>query len=58
MKKSILELQQSLDSETKSSAGDKHETGRAMLQIDLEKAGKSTFRNSKNKRYFKKDRYH
>ena len=29
----------SLDSESKSSAGDKHETGRAMLQLEMEKAG-------------------
>ena len=28
----------SLSSETKSSAGDKHETGRAMLQLEMEKA--------------------
>ena len=28
-----------LHSETKSSAGDKHETGRAMLQLEMEKAG-------------------
>jgi len=28
-----------LRSETKSSAGDKHETGRAMLQLEMEKAG-------------------
>ncbi|CAM1362176.1 3-oxoacyl-ACP synthase [Tenacibaculum xiamenense] len=28
-----------LQSETKSSAGDKHETGRAMLQLEMEKAG-------------------
>lgn len=31
---------ESLDDESKSSAGDKHETGRAMLQIDRENAGK------------------
>jgi len=30
--------QQALNSETKSSAGDKHETGRAMLQLEMEKA--------------------
>ena len=30
-------LQESLDSETKSSAGDKHETGRAMVQLEQEK---------------------
>lgn len=29
----------SLNSETKSSAGDKHETGRAMIQLEMEKAG-------------------
>lgn len=37
--KTILELQESLTSETKSSAGDKHETGRAMVQLEREKAG-------------------
>lgn len=35
----INDLQQSLQSETKSSAGDKHETGRAMVQLEREKAG-------------------
>lgn len=35
----IKEIQESLTSETKSSAGDKHETGRAMLQLEREKAG-------------------
>lgn len=39
VQKIIDELQDSLISETKSSAGDKHETGRAMLQIEREKAG-------------------
>lgn len=33
----IKGLQESLTSETKSSAGDKHETGRAMIQLELEK---------------------
>ena len=37
--KTINELQNALTSETKSSAGDKHETGRAMVQIEREKAG-------------------
>ncbi|AJR03068.1 3-oxoacyl-ACP synthase [Siansivirga zeaxanthinifaciens CC-SAMT-1] len=37
--KSITEIQESLTSETKSSAGDKHETGRAMLQLEREKLG-------------------
>ena len=35
----ISDIQNSLQSETKSSAGDKHETGRAMLQLEREKAG-------------------
>ena len=39
IKKTISEIQESLTSETKSSAGDKHETGRAMLQLEREKAG-------------------
>ena len=40
--KTIMEIissnQEGLQSETKSSAGDKHETGRAMLQLEMEKA--------------------
>ncbi|MBQ4819904.1 3-oxoacyl-ACP synthase [Aquimarina sp. MMG016] len=35
----ISGIQESLTSETKSTAGDKHETGRAMLQLEREKAG-------------------
>lgn len=35
----ITDIEESLSSETKSSAGDKHETGRAMLQLEREKAG-------------------
>ena len=35
----IEAISQSLQSETKSSAGDKHETGRAMLQLEREKLG-------------------
>lgn len=34
----IRSNQKALASETKSSAGDKHETGRAMLQLEMEKA--------------------
>ncbi len=33
----ISSLQKDLGSETKSSAGDKHETGRAMIQLEMEK---------------------
>lgn len=35
----ITSNKKALQSETKSSAGDKHETGRAMLQLEMEKAG-------------------
>ena len=35
----IQSCKNDLASETKSSAGDKHETGRAMLQLEMEKAG-------------------
>jgi hypothetical protein len=35
----ISSNRRALQSETKSSAGDKHETGRAMLQLEMEKAG-------------------
>ncbi|MDB2385525.1 GreA/GreB family elongation factor [Polaribacter sp.] len=39
VQKTITSNQKALQSETKSSAGDKHETGRAMLQLEMEKAG-------------------
>jgi transcription elongation GreA/GreB family factor len=39
LQNTIEEIQESLLSETKSSAGDKHETGRAMLQLEREKVG-------------------
>ncbi len=35
----IDEIQEALTSETKSSAGDKHETGRAILQLERENSG-------------------
>ena len=37
LKRIILETQESANNETKSSAGDKHETGRAMAQLETEK---------------------
>jgi transcription elongation GreA/GreB family factor len=40
IKQSIFGIEESLFEESKSSAGDKHETGRAMLQIERENAGK------------------
>ena len=39
LQQAISDIQNNLQSETKSSAGDKHETGRAMLQLEREKAG-------------------
>ncbi|GLB53397.1 hypothetical protein NBRC110019_24380 [Neptunitalea chrysea] len=35
----LADLKESLFSETKSTAGDKHETGRAMVQLEMEKTG-------------------
>jgi hypothetical protein len=40
IKQTISDIEESLLEETSSSAGDKHETARAMLQIDRENAGK------------------
>ena len=39
----INDIHESLESETKNTSGDKHETGRAMLQIERENAGKQLF---------------
>lgn len=50
----ISEIQESLASETKSSAGDKHETGRAMLQLEREKAGNQLAEIQKIKQSFSK----
>lgn len=36
----VAELKNALESETKSSAGDKHETGRAMVHLELEKTAR------------------
>lgn len=40
IKQTISDIEESLLEEVSSSAGDKHETGRAMLQIDRENAGR------------------
>ena len=40
IKQTITDIEESLLEESKSSSGDKHETGRAMLQIDRENTGK------------------
>jgi len=39
LQQTISDIQNALLSETKSTAGDKHETGRAMLQLEREKTG-------------------
>ena len=49
IQKTIKELQKALLSETKSSAGDKHETGRAMLQLEREKTGQQLAEINKTK---------
>lgn len=50
----IRDIQNSLQSETKSSAGDKHETGRAMLQLEREKAGQQLAEVQKQKEILKR----
>ena len=47
IEETISSNQKALQTETKSSAGDKHETGRAMLQLEMEKAGKQLLGVSK-----------
>lgn len=50
----ISGIQESLTSETKSSAGDKHETGRAMLQLEREKLGQQLLEAEKIKQNLSK----
>lgn len=45
----LKQLQDSLTSETKSSAGDKHETGRAMVQLEQEKLSHQLLELEKSK---------
>ena len=49
IQKTIEEIQKALQTETKSSAGDKHETGRAMLQLEREKVGQQLAEINKTK---------
>lgn len=49
VRNAIDEIQKSLLTETKSSAGDKHETGRAMLQLEREKTGQQLMEIQKTK---------
>lgn len=43
--KSIAEIQRSANEETKSSAGDKYETGRAMAQLEIDKLRNQLFQS-------------
>jgi len=54
IQKNISGIQESLISETKSSAGDKHETGRAMLQLEREKLGNQLAEAEKMKKLLSK----
>ncbi len=49
----IQDLNTSLNQETKSSAGDKHETGRAMVQLEIESYSKN-LKDKSNQRDFLK----
>ena len=46
------EILLALESESKSSAGDKHETGRAMIQLEREKLGEQIKKAEKIERHF------
>ena len=50
----IAEVKTSLTSESKSTAGDKHETGRAMLQLEREKLGQQLLEAEKMQRVLAK----
>lgn len=52
--KQITELETALTSETKSSAGDKHETGRAMIQLEREKLGQQLAEVEKTQQLLRK----
>ena len=47
IRETIAGIEESLFQESKSSVGDKHETGRAMLQIDRENAGRQLYEAEK-----------
>lgn len=50
----ITEVKSALTSESKSSAGDKHETGRAMLQLEREKLGQQLLEAEKLEQLLRK----
>jgi hypothetical protein len=47
----VSELQSSVNEETKSSAGDKYETGRAMIQLEIEQLSHQLAEHQKNLSY-------
>ena len=49
VEKQAQRLKESLSSETKSSAGDKHETGRALIQLEQEKLSQQVLQIQKDK---------
>lgn len=50
----LAQIVEALNSETKSTAGDKHETGRAMLQLEREKLGNQLADAENNISYLKR----
>ena len=54
IKQTIADIDESLLEEAKNSSGDKHETGRAMLQIDRENTGKQLNEIEKSVQLLKK----
>jgi len=51
-KKALADLKESVGSESKSTAGDKHETGRAMMHLEQEKVNRQLQNNLKLKKGF------
>lgn len=54
IKHTLSNIEEALFEESKNSAGDKHETARAMLQIDRENVGKQLIEVEKIKQHLKK----
>ncbi|TRZ46129.1 hypothetical protein [Robertkochia solimangrovi] len=50
----LLDIEEALSGETKSTAGDKHETGRAMLQLDREQLGERLLKAEKAQQEFER----
>lgn len=54
IKRTLTNIEEALFEESKNSAGDKHETARAMLQIDRENVGKQLIEVEKIRQHLKK----